>query len=40
MNKIVNASRVPSEGVNTWLKGLIDLVNTILQEWLLYREKS
>jgi|LauGreDrversion4_2_1035121.scaffolds.fasta_scaffold59667_6 hypothetical protein len=40
VNKLVDTLRVPSEGVNTWLEGLVDLVNTVLEERLLHWEKG
>jgi hypothetical protein len=35
VDELVDSLRVPSEGVNTWLEGLVNLIDTVLEEGLL-----
>jgi hypothetical protein len=40
VDELVDSLRVPSEGVNTWLERLVNLINTVLEEGLLNIQES
>jgi hypothetical protein len=36
----INACRVPSQAIDTWLESFVDSLNPVIQEWLLNIEES